>query len=175
MANHYPTSDSSLDDTYFENDHLSEQIPNASQSEQIANASQRRREHLQAIDSRPFPGFRREDRPSRPSLSWLAQNRNTRGLLVSDSRNEPDYSGDTRTLPTGNNERHQVTTAQNRSDRSNVGVPLTSTLRRGGVINLPSAYNESPIHVRPNTQPYNLGVRNQTVVNQHVTNSIRVD
>ena len=175
MADHYPTSDSSLDDTYFENDHLSEQIPNASQSEQIANASQRRREHLQAIDSRPFPGFGREDRPSRPSLSWLAQNRNTRGLLVSDSRNEPDYSGDTRTLPTGNNERHQVTTAQNRSDRSNVGVPLTSTLRRGGVINLPSAYNESPIHVRPNTQPYNLGVRNQTVVNQHVTNSIRVD
>ena len=102
MATYYPTSDSSFEDTIFEEENL---------REVIANANQRRRER-----TRPFTGFRDD------------------------------------------------------------GLPLTSTLRRGGVINLPSAYNESPIvHVGANTQPYNPGVRNQTVVNQHVTNSIRVD
>ena len=167
MANNYPTSDSSLDDTYFEYENMREE----NLREVIANASQGRRDRLQALDherTRPFTGFRNEDRPSGRSLSWLAQNRNTHGLLVSDSRNDPNYTGET-----VNNE-HQRTTAQNRSNRSNIGLPLSSTLRRGGAINFPSTHNESPI-VRTNNQPYNLGVRNQTIVTQHVTNSIRVD
>ena len=172
MATNYESSDSDWDDTFFEQEsHRDENL-----REVIADFNQGRRERLQAIDrerARSFAGFRKGDRPSRQSLSWLAQNRNTHGLLVSDTRNDPNYTGET--LPTVNNEQRQIT-AQNRSNRSNTGLPLTSTLRRGGVVNLPSAYNESPIvHVRTINQPYNPGVRNQTAVNQHVTNSIRVE
>ena len=165
MATNYNVSNSS-EDTHF--DEYDRDV--------IANANRRRRDNLQAIDRdrARFGGFGEYDRPSANSLAWISQMRNNRRLLISDSRNEPDYTGDTKTLPTGNNE-HQVTTAQDRHDRSNVSLPLTSTLRRGGVINFPNVHNESPIvHVRPNTQPYNLGVRNQRGVTQQVTNENRV-
>ena len=165
MATNYNVSNSS-EDTHF--DEYDRDV--------IANANRRRRDNLQAIDRdrARFGGFGEYDRPSANSLAWISQMRNNHRLLVSDSRNEPDYTGDTKTLPTGNNE-HQMTTAQDRHDRSNVSLPLTSTLRRGGVINFPNVHNESPIvHVRPNTQPYNLGVRNQRGVAQQVTNENRV-
>ena len=164
MATNYHVSNSSEDTHFDENDR-----------DVIINANRRRRETLQAIDrDRRFGGFGEYDRPSANSLAWISQMRNNPRLLVSDSRNEPDYTGDTKTLPTGNNER-SVTTAHDRHDSSNVGLPLTSTLRRGSVINFPNVHNESPIvHVRPNTQPYNLGVRNQRGVAQQVTNENRV-
>ena len=180
MASNYFGDDSSDNTDFDENDARAA----------ITIATRRRYESVHETDQEGgrsnFTGFLNDDRPSMRSLLALHEGRN--GLLVSDSRNDPNFTGDTRSLHTVNNgrERPQIVTAQTRSNGSNVGLPLTSTVKSGGV-NFPNTHMESPImNVRPNMKTGdpqaqngwnrsrigNTGSRNGTLEAQHRMNRI---
>ena len=75
-----------------------------------------------------FPGFQLDERPMRP-LSVLTPNYNR--MVVSDSRNDLNFTGDTRISQPVNNEqeRSQFATAPIRNGVANIELPLSSTGR----------------------------------------------
>ena len=79
-----------------------------------------------------FPGFRHGDRPSLGPLTHIAhQVGETSQFVVSDTRNVPDYTGDTQVMqhPDSRNGPSRFVTVPSRGGISNVRPRLTSTLR----------------------------------------------
>ena len=91
-----------------------------------------------------FPGFQLDERPSMRPLSILTPNYNR--MVVSDSRNDPNFTGDTRiSQPVDNEqERSQFATAPIRNGVTNIELPLSST-GRSRIPNIQNTNMGSPI------------------------------
>ena len=139
MASNYHENSSSSENTNFDDTETILTIANAIQRRQgtgipwnRASLLEQGRNQLQGDreGNRPnFVGFRADDRP--PRNTWLLPrpvDPRSR-LIVSDSRNEPEYMGDTRLLH--DQDKSQLATPKISGKVSNVTIPLTSSQERG--------------------------------------------
>ena len=115
-----------------------------------------------------FQGFQLDERPSARPLSVLTPNQNR--MVVSDSRNEPNFTGDTRIMQPVNNtqERSQFNTAPTGGSVPNIGLPLSST-GRSRIPNIQNTHMGSPI-IRNSVPQQQMGWNRSMIGNPAIRN-----